>query len=152
MKKTYLRISPEVEAALAENRPVVALESTIISHGMPYPQNVETALEVDRIIREKGVVPATIGVIHGEIIVGMDRDEITYMGQGRPRGPQALPAGHGAAVALGLDGATTSARPRSSRTWRAPHLCDRRARGVHRGAPESFDISADLDEIARTPC
>lgn len=129
MKKTYLRISPEVEAALAENRPVVALESTIISHGMPYPQNVETALEVDRIIREKGVVPATIGVIHGEIIVGMDRDEITYMGKAGLAVRKLSRRDMGAAVALGLDGATTQ---RGDLDHRAPgghpHLCDRRAR------------------------
>ena len=92
----------------------MALESTIISHGMPYPQNVETALEVDRIIREKGVVPATIGVIHGEIIVGMDRDEITYMGKAGLAVRKLSRRDMGAAVALGLDGATTSAA-----TWRA---------------------------------
>ena len=152
MKKTYLRISPEVEAALAENRPVVALESTIISHGMPYPQNVETALEVDRIIREKDVVPATIGVIHGEIIVGMARDEITYMGKAGLAVRKLSRRDMGAAVALGLDGATTSAA-----TSIIAHLAGIRIfatgglGGVHRGAPESFDISADLDEIARTP-
>ena len=139
MKKTYLRISPEVEATLAENRPVVALESTIISHGMPYPQNVETALEVDRIIREKGVVPATIGVIHGEIIVGMDRDEITYMGKAGLAVRKLSRRDIGAAVALGLDGATTSAA-----TSIIAHLA-----GIRIFA--TGGLSADLDEIARTP-
>lgn len=130
MKKTYLRISPEVEAALAENRPVVALESTIISHGMPYPQNVETALEVDRIIREKGVVPATIGVIHGEIIVGMDRDEITYMGKAGLAVRKLSRPGHGRGPSpLGLDGATTQRGDLDHRASGGhPDLCDRRAR------------------------
>lgn len=152
MKKAYLRISPEVEAALSDNRPVVALESTIISHGMPYPQNVETALEVDRIIREMGVVPATIGVIHGEIIVGMNRDEITYMGKTGLAVRKLSRRDMGAAVALGLDGATTSAATSIIAHMAGIHIfATGGLGGVHRGAAESFDISADLEEIARTP-
>ena len=77
----YLDIAPEVQKALEEGRPVVALESTIISHGMPYPQNVETALNVEKIIRENGAVPATIAVIGGRLKAGLSRDEIEYLGK-----------------------------------------------------------------------
>ena len=75
-KTIKFKVNPEVEAAVKSESPVVALESTIISHGMPYPQNVETALEVERIVRENGVTPATIGIIDGEAIVGMTKEEI----------------------------------------------------------------------------
>ena len=77
----YLDIAPEVKAALDAGRPVVALESTIISHGMPYPQNVETALNVERIIRENGAVPATIAIIGGRLKAGLSEEEITYLGK-----------------------------------------------------------------------
>ena len=77
----YIRVSEEVKAALAANKPVVALESTIISHGMPYPQNVETALEVEKIIRDHGGIPATIGIIEGVGVVGMSPEEIEEFGK-----------------------------------------------------------------------
>jgi pseudouridylate synthase len=77
----YLTVSPEVKEALDNHRPVVALESTIISHGMPYPQNVETALNVERIIRDNGAVPATVAVIGGRLRAGLTKDEITYLGK-----------------------------------------------------------------------
>src|ERR1035437_7019608 len=77
----YLEVSEEVKTALSEGRPVVALESTIISHGMPYPKNVETALEVERVIRNNGAVPATIAVIKGKLKAGLSREEITYLGK-----------------------------------------------------------------------
>ncbi len=77
--KKYLEISPEVQKALDEGRPVVALESTIISHGMPYPQNVETALNVEKIIRDNGAVPATTAIIGGKLRVGLSKDEIDYI-------------------------------------------------------------------------
>ena len=77
----YYRVSEEVKKALEENRPVVALESTIISHGMPYPQNVKTALEVERIIRDNGCIPATIGIIDGVGVIGMNEDEIGEFGK-----------------------------------------------------------------------
>ena len=79
----YFRVNDEVKKALAENRPVVALESTIISHGMPYPQNVETALNVEKIIRDHGAVPATIGIIDGVGVIGMSHDEIEEFGKRR---------------------------------------------------------------------
>ena len=77
----YLDVSPEVAAALAAGKPVVALESTIISHGMPYPQNVETALQVESIIRDNGVVPATIAILGGRLKAGLSHDEIEYLGK-----------------------------------------------------------------------
>ena len=80
----YLDVNPEVAQAVAQGKPVVALESTIISHGMPYPQNVETALQVERIIRENGAVPATIAVLGGRLKAGLTKEEIEYLGkQGR---------------------------------------------------------------------
>ena len=79
--KEYLQVSDEVKKALEEGKPIVALESTIISHGMPYPQNVETALRVEEIIRSKGAVPATIGIIKGRLIAGLTSEEIDYMGK-----------------------------------------------------------------------
>ena len=81
ISNTYLDVAPEVQAALDENRPVVALESTIISHGMPYPQNVETALRVEAIVREHGAVPATVAVIGGRLRAGLTEDEIDYLGR-----------------------------------------------------------------------
>ena len=81
LENKYLDISPEVKAALEEGKPVVALESTIISHGMPYPKNVETALEVERIVREGGTVPATIAILGGKLKVGLTRQEIDYLGK-----------------------------------------------------------------------
>ncbi len=81
LSKEFLECSPEVEAALAAGKPVVALESTIISHGMPYPKNVETALAVERVVREQGVVPATIAVIGGTLKAGLSEKEITRLGR-----------------------------------------------------------------------
>ena len=81
IKNKYLNIKPEVAAALNEGKPVVALESTIISHGMPYPQNVHTALEVERIVREGGAVPATIAILGGQLKVGLTQQEIDYLGK-----------------------------------------------------------------------
>jgi len=78
---TYLSVSPEVREAIASGKPVVALESTIISHGMPYPQNVETAQNVERIIRENGAVPATIAILGGRLTVGCTPDQIEYLGK-----------------------------------------------------------------------
>lgn len=77
--KNYLEISEEIQLALKENKPIVALESTIISHGMPYPKNLETALKVEQVIRDKGVIPATIGIINGKLKVGLSKDEIEIL-------------------------------------------------------------------------
>ncbi len=145
------RFSPEVSAALAARRPVVALESTLITHGLPHPVNVETALAMEAAVREGGAVPATIAVLAGKITVGLTRAEIENLAA-RPAGSvrkcsrRDLPI----AVARGEDGATTVAG-----TMIVAHRAGIRVfatggiGGVHRGAP--FDVSADLLELGRTP-
>ena len=103
----YLDIAPEVQEALANGKPVVALESTIISHGMPYPQNVETALNVEKIIRENGAVPATIAVIGGRMKAGLTPEEIDYLGKTGAGVAKASRRDLPVLVSLGRDGATT---------------------------------------------
>ena len=148
----YLDISPEVKQALEEHRPVVALESTIISHGMPYPKNVETALLVEQTIREHGAVPATIAVIGGRLKAGLSRDEIEYLGKTGRGVTKASRRDPPALVARRADGATTVAT-----TMIIAHMAGIRIfatggiGGVHRGAEITMDISADLEELAQTP-
>ena len=148
----YLEISPEVREALAAGKPVVALESTIISHGMPYPQNVETALNVERIIRENGAVPATIAIIGGRLKAGLSRDEIEYLGKKGYAVTKASRRDLPVLVSRGEDGATTVAT-----TMIIAAMAGIRVfaiggiGGVHRGAEVTMDISADLEELAQTP-
>ena len=146
----YLDISDEVKKALDDNKPIVALESTIISHGMPYPQNVETALKVEEIIRENGAVPATIGIIGGRLKAGLTAEEIDYMGR----------AGNIAKVsrrdipylvAHKRDGATTVASTMIIAAMAGIKVfATGGVGGVHRGAEKTMDISADLEELAMT--
>ena len=148
----YLDISPEVRAALDEGRPVVALESTIISHGMPYPRNVETALLVEQTIRDNGAVPATIAVIGGRLKAGLSHEEIEYLGKTGRGVAKASRRDLPALVARGADGATTV-----TTTMMIAHMAGIRVfatggiGGVHRGAEVTMDISADLEELAQTP-
>lgn len=148
----YLDVNPEVAAAVAAGRPVVALESTIISHGMPYPQNVETALNVERIIRENGAVPATIAIIGGRLKAGLTPEEIEYFGKKGTAIHKASRRDLAALCAGGEDGATTV-----TTTMIIAHMAGIRIfatggiGGVHRGAETTMDISADLEELARTP-
>ena len=148
----YLDVAPEVSAALQQGKPVVALESTIISHGMPYPKNVETALLVEQTIRANGAVPATIAVIGGRLKAGLSRDEIEYLGKTGRGVAKASRRDLPALVARGADGATTVAT-----TMIIAHLAGIRIfatggiGGVHRGAETTMDISADLEELAHTP-
>jgi pseudouridylate synthase len=148
---TILDISSEVRTALAENRAVVALESTIITHGMPFPENVATARDVEAIVRENGAVPATIAVIGGRIKIGLSSDELEWLGTAKDvlkLSRADLPY----AVSMGRHGATTVA---------ATMICAHLAKigvfatggigGVHQGVENTMDISADLDELARTP-
>jgi pseudouridine-5'-phosphate glycosidase len=146
-----IQLSPEVAAARAAGRPVVALESTIIAHGMPWPQNLETAREVEDVIRAEGAVPATIAVIGGRIRVGLTAEELQQLAQS----PDAMKLSRRDlpfAIATGRLGATTVAA-----TMICAHLAGIEVfvtggiGGVHRGGHESFDISADLQELARTP-
>ncbi len=145
-----IRINPEVVEALANNKPVVTLESTIISHGMPYPQNVQTALHVEEIIRANGVVPATVGIIDGVGVVGMTADEIEEFGK---RGDimkvsrRDLPI----VFARKLWGATTVTPTMILSAMAGVEVfVTGGIGGVHRGAPTSFDISADMQELANT--
>ena len=148
----YLDVAPEVQKALDEGRPVVALESTIISHGMPYPQNVETALNVEKIIRDNGAVPATIAVIKGRLKAGLSPEEIDYLGKTGTAVAKASRRDLPVLVALGKDGATTV-----TTTMIIAHMAGIQVfatggiGGVHRGAQQTFDISADLEELAHTP-
>ena len=148
----YLDISPEVKKALDEGRPVVALESTIISHGMPYPRNVETALLVEQTIRNCGATPATIAVIGGRLKAGLSRDEIEYLGKTGRGVAKASRRDLPALVARGADGATTV-----TTTMIIAHMAGIKIfatggiGGVHRGAEVTMDISADLEELAQTP-
>ena len=148
----YLDIAPEVQQALNEHRPVVALESTIISHGMPYPQNVETALKVEQTVRESGAVPATIAIIGGRLKAGISAEEIDYFGKKGVAITKASRRDIPILTAKGEDGAATVAA-----TMIIAHLAGIQIfatggiGGVHRGAEVTMDISADLDELARTP-
>lgn len=148
--QSFLLFSPEVAAARTAGKPIVALESTIISHGMPYPQNVHTAREVEQVIRDAGAVPATIAIIGGKICVGLSEDQLETLGSS----PDAIKVSRRDlpyVLAQGRLGATTVA---------ATMICAELAGievfvtggigGVHRGAETSFDISADLQELAQT--
>ena len=152
MLNKYLDINPEVAQALAEGKPVVALESTIISHGMPYPQNVETALNVERIIRENGAVPATIAIIGGRLKAGLSADEIEYFGKKGQSIAKASRRDLAVLCARGEDGATTV-----TTTMIIAHMAGIKIfatggiGGVHRGAETTMDISADLEELGQTP-
>ncbi|KOR25484.1 pseudouridine-5'-phosphate glycosidase [Clostridium sp. L74] len=151
MLEKYLEISNEVLEALKENKPVIALESTIISHGMPYPKNVETALNVEKIVRDKGVVPATIAILNGKLKVGLSKDEIEYLGK---KGRDVVKTSRRDIpfiLAKKLDGATTVASTMIIASLAGIKVFGTGGiGGVHRGAQESFDISADLQELANT--
>ena len=148
----FLDVKPEVAEAIAAGKPVVALESTIISHGMPYPQNVQTALEVERIIRENGAVPATIAIIGGRLKAGLTAEEIEYFGKKGTAIAKASRRDLAVLCARGEDGATTV-----TTTMIIAHMAGIKVfatggiGGVHRGAETTMDISADLEELASTP-
>ncbi|MHC9542220.1 MAG: pseudouridine-5'-phosphate glycosidase [Vulcanimicrobiota bacterium] len=146
-----LAIHPEVQQALSENKPVVALESTIIAHGMAYPHNVETAREVERIVRDEGAVPATIAIIGGKISIGLDDRTLEMLGTSREV-KKASRRDIAVITARGLDGATTVAATMFCASLaHIPVFVTGGIGGVHRGASSTFDISADLTELARTP-
>ena len=148
--RPHLRIADEVKDALDTGRPVVALESTIISHGFPYPANVESARECERIAREEGAVPATIGVIRGQLAVGLSDAEIEQLGTNRDT-PKASRRDLPVLLATGSDGATTVAGTMAVAAMAGISVfATGGIGGVHRGAERSMDISADLEELART--
>ncbi len=148
--QSFLSFSPEVAAARAAGKPVVALESTIISHGMPYPQNVHTAREVEQVIRDAGAVPATIAIIDGKICVGLSDDQLELLGN----------SSDAMKVSRRDLAFVLASRRLGATTVAATMICAQLAGievfvtggigGVHRGAETSFDISADLQELART--
>ncbi|MDD7289185.1 MAG: pseudouridine-5'-phosphate glycosidase [Clostridiales bacterium] len=151
MMNKYLDINPEVAQAVAQGKPVVALESTIISHGMPYPQNVETALRVEQIIRDNGAVPATIAILGGRLKAGLTKEEIEYLGK---KGQDVIKASRrdlAALVAKGEDGATTvTTTMMIAHMAGIPIFATGGIGGVHRGAETTMDVSADLEELAQT--
>ena len=146
-----IKISEEIKNAIKENKAVVALESTIISHGMPYPENKDTALNCEKIIREHGGVPATIAIINGVITVGLNKDEIDYLGKSGSSALKVSTRDIPYCVSKGLTGATTvSATSRIAQMAGIKVFATGGVGGVHRGAQETFDISADLDELSDT--
>jgi pseudouridine-5'-phosphate glycosidase len=152
MTTPYLDIAPEVQAALQSGQPVVALESTIISHGMPYPQNVATALQVEAEVRAAGAVPATIAILGGRLKAGLSHAEIEALGKAGREVVKVSRRDIPFMVAQGRMGATTVAS-----TMVIADMAGIRVfatggiGGVHRGAQQSFDVSADLQELAQTP-
>lgn len=152
MLNPHLSLSPEVQAALQKNRPVVALESTIIAHGMPFPKNVETALLVEKTVRDAGATPATCAIIGGKLTAGLSSDDIELLGKEGAKIPKASRRDLAYLVSQGRHGATTVAS-----TMIVAHLAGIRIfatggiGGVHRGAATTMDVSADLQELARTP-
>ena len=150
MFKNYLDISEEVKAAIANNQAVVALESTIISHGMPYPKNVETALNVEKIVRDNGAIPATIAILNGRLKVGLSPEEIEFLGKA-PNVQKTSRRDIPFIIAKGLTGATTVASTMILAAMAGIKVfATGGIGGVHRGAETSFDISADLLELAQT--
>ena len=148
----YLDISPEVQEALATGKPIVALESTIISHGMPYPQNVETALNVEKVIRDNGAVPATIAIIGGRLKAGLTHEEIEYFGKKGQAITKASRRDLPVLCAKKEDGACTVATTMIIAAMAGiPIFATGGIGGVHRGAETTMDISADLEEFSNTP-
>ncbi len=151
MLKNYLEVSEEVKHALKNNIPVVALESTIISHGMPYPQNVETALKVESIVRENGCVPATTAIINGKLKAGLTKDEIELLGKEGLKVSKVSRRDIPYIVANKLNGASTVATTMIIASLAGIKIfATGGIGGVHRGAETTMDISADLQELANT--
>ncbi len=147
----YLDISDDVKQALSAGRPVVALESTIISHGMPYPQNMEMAQKVEEIVRENGATPATIAIIGGRIKVGLEAADLEHLAKAGLAVTKVSRRDLPFVVAQGIDGATTVASTMIIAEMAGIELfVTGGIGGVHRGASETFDISADLQELAQT--
>ena len=147
-----LDVTPEVAGALADGAPVVALESTIISHGFPYPANVELALAAEKVARDNGAVPATIAILGGRLAIGLSTDQIEHLAQAGPPGvAKASRRDIAALVSAGADGATTVAGTMLVAAMAGISIfATGGIGGAHRGAQKTFDVSADLLELART--
>ena len=151
MLNHYLKVSPEVSKALSEGKPVVALESTIIAHGMPYPKNVETALAVENIVRKNGATPATIAIIDGQLCAGLSKKEIQHIGKLGQKVIKVSRRDIPFIVAKKITGATTVASTMIIAEMASiPIFATGGIGGVHRGAASSMDVSADLQELANT--
>lgn len=151
MLNHYLKISPEVSKALTLGKPIVALESTIISHGMPYPKNVETALAVENIVRKNGATPATIAIIEGKLCAGLSEKEIRYLGKLGQKVVKVSRRDIPFILSKGITGATTVASTMIiASIAKIPIFATGGIGGVHRGAESSMDVSADLQELANT--
>ena len=151
MLNHYLKISPEVSEALTQRKPVVALESTIIAHGMPYPKNVETALAVENIVRKNGATPATIAIIDGKLCTGLSEKEIRHLGKLGQKVVKVSRRDIPFILSKGITGATTVASTMIiASIAKIPIFATGGIGGVHRGAESSMDVSADLQELANT--
>lgn len=150
--KAYLSITAEIKKALAEGKPVVALESTIITHGMPYPQNLDMANNVEAVVRANGAIPATIAIMDGRFAVGVSGEDLERLAQ---EGGKAAKASRRDVASLlvqgGLAGTTVATTMQIAALAGIKVFATGGIGGVHRGAEETFDISADLEELARTP-
>lgn len=147
----FLKIAPEVQLALSQGRPVVALESTIIAHGMPFPKNKETALAVEAVIRSEGAVPATIAILDGHLVVGLSPKEIEILGKGGEKVAKVSRRDLPFIVSRQQNGATTVASTMIIAAMAGIRVfATGGIGGVHRGAAETMDISADLQELAKT--
>ena len=152
MLNQHLSISPAVQEALAQGKPVVALESTIISHGMPYPQNLETARGCERVAREHGAVPATCAILGGKLCVGMEDAQLDYLARTGTKVIKASRRDIPLLVARKLDGATTVTGTMILAAMAGVRIhATGGIGGVHRGAQQTMDISADLEELGKTP-
>jgi pseudouridine-5'-phosphate glycosidase len=150
--KAYLSISPEVKKALADGKPVVALESTIITHGMPYPQNLEMAKNVEQVIRDNGAVPATIAIMDGRFCVGVSGEDLERLAQTGGTAAKASRRDVSSLLVKGEIAGTTVATTMQIAALAGIHVfATGGIGGVHRGAEDTFDISADLEELSRTP-
>ncbi len=152
MLNSHLLLSDEVREALEHKKPVVALESTIISHGMPYPQNVETAKNCEHLVRENGATPASCAILNGRLCVGLNDEQLTYLGTGGAAIAKASRRDIPVLVAQKRDGATTVAATMLLATMAGISVMGTGGiGGVHRGAETTMDISADLEELGKTP-
>jgi len=150
--KDYLEVSERVCAALKEKRAIVALESTIITHGMPYPQNLETALMVEQEVRQSGAEPATIAIMDGRLVVGVEGERLEYLAAQRDKAAKASRRDMAAVLVKGGNaGTTVAATMIIAAAAKIDVFATGGIGGVHRGASETFDVSADLNELAQTP-
>jgi pseudouridine-5'-phosphate glycosidase len=151
LSEQYLDILPEIKTAIDQGKPIVALESTIISHGMPYPKNVETAKEVEQMVRDNGAIPATIAILGGRLKVGLNDQELEYLGKGGLKVTKASRRDIPFIVSRGEDGATTVAATMIISELAGISLfATGGIGGVHRDGENSMDVSADLNELSNT--